>query len=206
MVESETFPLRDVSSLSWWSDFFSFSFLNLPKVHNFILIPGAKSSPFLITSQWIQLALLSKCPLSPPKSSFLSQISKSIYFAVCHYALAYLCASVSPPFQLAPDQPLHLATFPLSKRPAHVFLWGPQGIPQSDHMDLPRAPCDSNANNFLLRQLPVTQDQKIKNPTPKPRWVSIQSHSPHHSWWEQGWTSGPWNLALRLGDASSSLL
>lgn len=88
MFESETFPLTDVSSLSWQSDSFSLTFLYFPKAHNLILIPGAESSLY---NQWILLVLLSKYFLSPPISL---RISKSSYFALCHYLSSPLCLSL----------------------------------------------------------------------------------------------------------------
>ena len=77
--------------------------------------PWGRKLPSLY-NQWILLALLSKYFPSPAKSPFLSRISKSSYFALCRYAIAHLCASVSLCFQLTPHQALHLAILPLSIR------------------------------------------------------------------------------------------
>ena len=110
MVESETFPLTDMSSLLTIRFLLPLRSLS-PKGTQSHPYPWGYKLPFLYNQLMISKYLLS--PLKPP---FLTRISKSSHFALCYYALAHLRASVSPPFQLASHEHLHLATLPLSIR------------------------------------------------------------------------------------------
>lgn len=81
MVESEIFPLTDVWSLSWQSDSFSLTFLDLPKAHNLVPIPGAESSPLFITNESSLPSFLSISRLLP--NHHFSPESQSLVILPC---------------------------------------------------------------------------------------------------------------------------